>query len=122
MLAGELKALSQQYDDTINDDTINREFTEMRKALVVGVDFYKNTNNLFGCVNDAYSVKSVLDRHSDGTINFGVNLRVAGGAILHGVDRQLRDAWLRRLGRRFRAQPLHGRGGGRPGVPRRPPG
>lgn len=75
LLAGELKALSQQYDDTIN-----REFTEMRKALVVGVDFYKNTNNLFGCVNDAYSVKSVLDRHSDGTINFGVNLRVAGGA------------------------------------------
>ena len=51
----------------------------MRKTLVVGIDYYQNINNLYGCVNDAYSVKSVLDRHSDGTINFGVNLRVAAG-------------------------------------------
>ena len=49
----------------------------MRKALVVGINYYEKINKLFGCVNDAYSVKSVLDRHSDGTINFGVNLQVA---------------------------------------------
>lgn len=49
----------------------------MRKALVVGIDYYENVSNLHGCVNDAYSVKSVLDRNSDGTINFGLKLEVA---------------------------------------------
>ncbi len=46
----------------------------MRRALVVGVDYYANVSPLYGCVNDAYSVKSVLERNSDGTVNFGVNL------------------------------------------------
>lgn len=49
----------------------------MRKALIVGVDYYANVNPLSGCVNDAYSVKSVLDRNSDGTVNFGTKLNVA---------------------------------------------
>ncbi|MDA3808678.1 MAG: caspase family protein [Thiomicrorhabdus sp.] len=51
----------------------------MRKALIVGINYYDKINSLFGCVNDAYSVKSVLERHSDGTLNFGVNLQVATG-------------------------------------------
>ena len=42
----------------------------MRKALVVGIDYYESINSLHGCVNDAYAVKAVLDRHSDGTKNF----------------------------------------------------
>lgn len=46
----------------------------MRKALVVGIDYYSGINNLFGCVNDAHNVKSVLERNSDGTVNFDVNL------------------------------------------------
>ena len=46
----------------------------MRKALVVGIDYYSDINNLFGCVNDAHNVKSVLERNSDGTVNFDVNL------------------------------------------------
>lgn len=49
----------------------------MRKALVVGIDYYKNISRLFGCVNDAYSVKSALERNGDGTINFSVNLMTA---------------------------------------------
>jgi hypothetical protein len=52
----------------------------MRKALIVGVNYYQNINPLRGCVNDAYSVKSVLDRHADGTINFGTSLMVANDA------------------------------------------
>ena len=52
----------------------------MRKALIVGIDYYQNIKSLQGCVNDAYNVKSVLERHSDGTINFGVNLLVATDA------------------------------------------
>ncbi len=51
----------------------------MRKALVVGIDHYNEdaVSNLSGCVNDAHAVKAVLDRHSDGTVNFGVNLMAA---------------------------------------------
>jgi hypothetical protein len=52
----------------------------MRKALVVGVDYYSDIGPLFGCVNDAHAVKAVLEKHSDGSVNFGVRLRVATGA------------------------------------------
>lgn len=51
----------------------------MRKALVVGVDYYNVIDALHGCVNDAYAVKSVLDRHMDGTVNFSVKLLTATG-------------------------------------------
>ena len=46
----------------------------MRKALVVGIDFYHHKSPLYGCVNDALAVKAVLERHADGTRNFGVQL------------------------------------------------
>lgn len=42
----------------------------MRKALIVGLDYYEHVNHLHGCVNDAYAVNTVLERHSDGTVNF----------------------------------------------------
>src|SRR5438876_776814 len=48
----------------------------MRKALVVGIDYYANVPALFGCVNDAHAVRAVLEKHSDGSVNFGVLLRV----------------------------------------------
>lgn len=51
----------------------------MKKALVVGIDYYSNISPLHGCVNDAHSVKSVLERHSDGTLNFGVKLITGTG-------------------------------------------
>lgn len=51
----------------------------MRKSLVVGIDYYENVSPLYGCVSDAYSVKTVLDRHSDGTINFGVRIETSTG-------------------------------------------
>ncbi len=44
----------------------------MRKALVVGIDFYHSVSSLFGCVNDSFAVKSMLDRHADGSVNFSV--------------------------------------------------
>lgn len=49
----------------------------MRKALVVGINFYQNGGSLYGCVNDAHSVRSALERHSDGSVNFGVKLVTA---------------------------------------------
>ncbi|GHV17877.1 hypothetical protein FACS189425_05120 [Clostridia bacterium] len=49
----------------------------MRKALIVGVNFYHFCNCLSGCVPDAYAVNAVLEQHSDGTRNFDVELKVA---------------------------------------------
>lgn len=44
----------------------------MRKALIIGIDYYENISPLYGCVNDAYNVKTVFERNSDGTKNFDV--------------------------------------------------
>ncbi len=49
----------------------------MRKALIVGIDWYENITALSGCVNDAHAVKAMLDRHADGSVNFGVKLMVS---------------------------------------------
>ncbi|NSX38644.1 caspase family protein [Pseudarthrobacter oxydans] len=42
----------------------------MRKALIVGIDYYDQIGSLNGAVNDAHAVKAVLQRHADGTLNF----------------------------------------------------
>ena len=44
----------------------------MRKALIVGIDYYDKVSPLYGCVNDSFAVKSMLERHADGSVNFGV--------------------------------------------------
>lgn len=50
----------------------------MRKALIVGVDYYDHITPLSGCVNDAHAVKSVLERHADGTLNFATPKLLTG--------------------------------------------
>lgn len=42
----------------------------MRKALIVGIDYYEHLGPLSGCVNDAHAIKMILERHADGTRNF----------------------------------------------------
>lgn len=42
----------------------------MKKALIVGIDHYEHVGSLSGCVADAHSVKNILSRNADGTINF----------------------------------------------------
>lgn len=59
----------------------------MRKALVVGIDYYNHAKKLYGCVADAYAVKSALERNSDGTVNFSVNLMVATDEV-SGISRK----------------------------------
>ncbi len=49
----------------------------MRKALVVGIDYYSDIASLNGCVKDACAVESVLSRNADGSINFEAKLMVA---------------------------------------------
>lgn len=50
-----------------------------RIALVVGIDHYENSSPLHGCVNDAYAVKTVLERHDGGFVNFDCKLLTATG-------------------------------------------
>ncbi|BBY89294.1 caspase family protein [Mycolicibacterium tokaiense] len=65
----------------------------MRKALIVGIDHYDHLSPLSGAVNDAYSVKGVLERHADGTLNFATPLLLTGTGPAKSVTRdELRDA------------------------------
>jgi hypothetical protein len=45
----------------------------MRKALVVGINSYKQSP-LLGCVNDANAIATLLESHGDGSPNFSVHL------------------------------------------------
>lgn len=65
----------------------------MRKALIVGINFYENGSGLYGCVDDAHSVKAILERHGDGTVNFGSPKLLTGTGPTDSVSRgELKDA------------------------------
>ncbi|RFZ42940.1 Caspase domain protein [Mycobacterium marinum] len=65
----------------------------MRKALIVGIDHYDHLSPLSGAVNDANSVKGMLERHADGTLNFATPLLLTGTGPATSVNRdELRDA------------------------------
>ncbi len=51
----------------------------MRMALVVGINYYEHGSPLFGCVDDAHSVKAVLERHDGGAVNFDCLLLTGTG-------------------------------------------
>ena len=63
-----------------------------RKALVVGINYYEKIGNLRGCVNDAYGMKAVLERHADGSVNFGVHQLIAPGPDDPVTRTELREA------------------------------
>lgn len=65
----------------------------MRKALIVGIDHYAHISSLGGCVDDAHSVKSALERHADGTVNFTTPKILTGTGPGDTVSRaELKDA------------------------------
>jgi hypothetical protein len=65
----------------------------MRKALVVGINYYPHIGNLTGCVNDAYAVKRLLDRNADSTLNFAQPRLIVGTGPDEMVERsQLKEA------------------------------
>lgn len=51
----------------------------MRKALIIGINYYEHGSPLFGCVDDAHAVKAVLERHDGGAINFECELQTGTG-------------------------------------------
>ena len=63
-----------------------------RKALVVGIDHYSSISPLTGAVNDAHSVKAMLERHADASVNFGVKLLTGTGPADLVGRQELRDA------------------------------
>lgn len=63
----------------------------MRKALIVGVNHYPYSGDLYGCVNDAYSVKNILERNSDGSVNFDCKLITASSPRESIVRAELKD-------------------------------
>lgn len=64
----------------------------MRKALCVGIDSYSEGTDLYGCVNDANSVKSALERNGDGTLNFDVKIMCATSEESYITKEKLKDA------------------------------
>lgn len=60
----------------------------MKIALIVGINYYEHGNPLFGCVDDAHAVNSVLSRNGDGTVNFDCKIFTGTGPG-DGVDRSL---------------------------------
>lgn len=63
----------------------------MKKALVVGINYYPDAGNLHGCVNDAYAVSQVLARHMDGQLNFDVKLVTSVDASSAISRKQLKE-------------------------------
>lgn len=63
----------------------------MKIALIVGIDYYQNVSGLHGCVNDAYSVESMLKRNDGGSINFKTKLVTSSGPADQVNKRELKD-------------------------------
>jgi hypothetical protein len=64
----------------------------MRKALILGINYYEHGNPLFGCVDEAHAVKAVLERHDGGSVNFDC-LLLTGTGPSDRVDRgKLKDS------------------------------
>lgn len=67
--------------------------SDMRKALIIGIDYYEHIPSLRGAVNDACSVMSMLERHADGTLNFAQPRLMTGTGPGATVTRsELREA------------------------------
>ncbi|MFJ3234728.1 caspase domain-containing protein [Streptomyces sp. NPDC086787] len=65
----------------------------MRKALIVGIDYYDHLELLTGCVNDAFAVRAAVERNSDGTLNFALPVVLAGTSTEQPVlKRDLKEA------------------------------
>jgi len=66
----------------------------MKKALIIGINYYKYVSKLHGCVNDAKTVMSALERNEDEnkSLNFSIKLKVATDSNSAIDRRTLKDA------------------------------
>jgi hypothetical protein len=59
----------------------------MRKALIIGVNYYETFKQLTGCVSDARSVAEILERHHGGIINFATPKLLAASDAYSALSR-----------------------------------
>jgi hypothetical protein len=64
----------------------------MRKALIVGVNYYEHGSPLFGCIDDARAMNVVLERHGDGSVNFDCILYTGTDSSNRVVRSELKDS------------------------------
>jgi hypothetical protein len=64
----------------------------MRKALVVGINYYAHGGSLYGCVDDAHSIKALLETNADGSVNFDVKLLTGTGPTDIVTRAELKDS------------------------------
>lgn len=64
----------------------------MKIALIIGINHYPHSGDLYGCVNDAYSVKGILERNFDGSVNFECRLMTASNAKESLKRGEIKDA------------------------------
>lgn len=64
----------------------------MKIALIIGINHYPHGGDLYGCVNDAYSVKGILERNFDGSVNFDCKLLTASNSKESLERGELKDA------------------------------
>lgn len=64
----------------------------MKKALIVGINYYEHGGSLYGCVDDAHAVRAVLERNADGSVNFNCLLLTGTGPADRVERAQLKDA------------------------------
>ncbi len=61
----------------------------MKKALLIGINDYPLGHELTGCVEDINNVRTSIERHGDGSLNFGVktmpNVRTSG-EVMEAID------------------------------------
>ena len=48
----------------------------MRKALIIGIDYYEHIGSLSGLRQRRLRDRGVLERHADGTVNFAPQVLV----------------------------------------------
>jgi hypothetical protein len=68
----------------------------MKAAVIVGINYYEFGTPLYGCVNDAHSVKNILERNADGSINFECTLFTASSSR-ESITRSILKDTLRKL-------------------------
>ena len=51
----------------------------MKRALLVGINSYRNFGDLAGCVNDVKAIAPLLERNENGDVNFECQTVVTGG-------------------------------------------
>jgi Caspase domain len=61
----------------------------MRKALIVGIDYYQSIKSLSGCVSDADSVAGMIARNADGTTNFTTPRVLTATGVHNAITRKV---------------------------------